>query len=170
MAARFLHEGNILVCVSAMGARYVPRASLRALARQYRRYGLYRASTARQHPESLRRSHLLSPALIITAAAAVKAPGVVRRESRAALSVYGAVVLAVSLKAGARGSRPEAMLTPAVFVTMNGAHGLGFLQGFIPFGVPWAAFLRSAGLSCMAESKSTTRTEPVWAPSLTGGC
>lgn len=169
MAARFLREGETLVCVPAMGARYVPRASLRALGRQYRRYGLYRARTARHHPESLRRSHLLAPALMVTAAAAVKAPRVVRRGARAALFVYGAVVVAVSLQAGARGHRREAVLVPAVLATMHGGHGLGFLQGFIRFGVPWAALLRCARLSGMVELQSPGQPEPVWAPSLNDG-
>ena len=40
----------------------LPRDSLRALARQYWRYGIYRAKTCGAHPESMRRSHLLPPA------------------------------------------------------------------------------------------------------------
>ncbi len=63
MAARFLRRGARLVCIPEMAARYTPRDSLRGLSRQYFRYGLYRAQTFRRHPSSMRRSHLIAPAL-----------------------------------------------------------------------------------------------------------
>ena len=65
LAARIREAGGRIVCIPEMAALYVPRDSLRALARQYWRYGNYRAKTCRAHPESMRRSHLLPPALAI---------------------------------------------------------------------------------------------------------
>ena len=47
-----------IVCMPELGALYVPRDSLRKLAKQYWRYGFYRAKTSRYHPTSMRRSHL----------------------------------------------------------------------------------------------------------------
>ena len=38
--------------------------------RQYHRYGFYRVKTSLRHPESLRRSHVLAPGLVLTAVAA----------------------------------------------------------------------------------------------------
>ena len=74
LALRFLADDERLVCLAAMAARYVPRGTLKGLARQYGRYGYYRAKTAGRHPRSLRRSHLpLCPAL--AAAVAVFALG-----------------------------------------------------------------------------------------------
>ncbi|HVM40269.1 MAG TPA: glycosyltransferase family 2 protein, partial [Acidimicrobiia bacterium] len=70
MAGRFLERGLRLVCLPDLGAEYVPRSSLRALARQYAGYGYYRAKTAARHPRTLRRSHLLAPAVVGMAAAA----------------------------------------------------------------------------------------------------
>ena len=51
-----------------MAARYAPRAGLRGLARQYWRYGQYRAKTAGRHPDALRRSNVLAPGLVAVAA------------------------------------------------------------------------------------------------------
>lgn len=74
MAARFLERGSRLVCLAPMAARYIPRDSLCALARQYDGYGFYRAATARLHPDTLRRSALLMPMLVSCWGAALAAP------------------------------------------------------------------------------------------------
>jgi glycosyltransferase involved in cell wall biosynthesis len=165
MAARFLRDGEVLLCVPAMAAKYVPRSSLRALGRQYRRYGMYRARTARRHPESLRRSHVLAPGFAVTAVVAAIGPSVLRRPARAALAVYGAVLLTASCRAGTAGRRRAATLLPAVLITMHAGHGVGFLQGCMRFGVPWRALARVATLSRLVVPLPAERDE-VWAPSL----
>ncbi len=48
LAARFLAAGERVLCLPSMGARYLPRNTLRGLARQYFRYGQYRVKTARR--------------------------------------------------------------------------------------------------------------------------
>ena len=50
-----------------LGALYVPRDSLKKLAKQYWRYGFYRAKTSRYHPSSMRRSAIFPPALVLAA-------------------------------------------------------------------------------------------------------
>ena len=65
MAARFLARGERLICMPAMAATYAPRDSLPRLWRQYFVYGEYRARTARRHPETMRRQHLVAPALAL---------------------------------------------------------------------------------------------------------
>ncbi len=65
LAARIRKSGGTIVCVPAMAAGYIPRDSLRALAEQYHRYGFYRVKTSLRHPESLRRSHVLAPGLVL---------------------------------------------------------------------------------------------------------
>lgn len=66
LAARVRNSGGRILCVPDMAARYIPRNSLKGLARQYFRYGQYRARTSGLHPESLRRSNLIPPALAVT--------------------------------------------------------------------------------------------------------
>ncbi|MDQ4044324.1 MAG: glycosyltransferase, partial [Chloroflexota bacterium] len=51
LAARIRASGGRIVCLPEMAARYIPRESLGALARQYWRYGRYRALTSLEHPE-----------------------------------------------------------------------------------------------------------------------
>jgi succinoglycan biosynthesis protein ExoA len=121
----------------------VPRDSLKALGRQYLRYGQYRVKTSRRHPESLRRSHLLPPGLALAVAAAPLAPRPVARLARLGLALYAIVVAVTSARLAAR--QPRDMLAlPLVFATMHLAWGFGFLAGAARFGPPLAAIGRVA--------------------------
>jgi succinoglycan biosynthesis protein ExoA len=137
LAARIRKAGGTIVCVPAMAAEYIPRDSLGALARQYHRYGFYRVKTSLRHPETLRPSHVLPPALVLTTAAALAGPRRLRWLARVGVLTYGATVAAVS----ARAAPPaDAVTLPAVFATMHFAWGAGFLRGCAVLGVPWDAF------------------------------
>lgn len=145
LAARIRGEGGRIVCVPEMAASYIPRDTLAALARQYLRYGTYRVKTAQRHPESLRRSQLLPPAVALTAAAAALAPArPLRRIARAGLAAYGIALLGTSVRAAAQGSGADAAALPAVFATMHLSYGAGFLVGCARFGPPLAGFAELA--------------------------
>ena len=143
LAARLLKAGGRIVCVPEMAAQYVPRRTLRALARQYWRYGQYRVKTSRSHPESMRPSHLLPPAVTLVAVGAlvpVRAAALLRFSA----GLYAVVVVGESIRIGARSGRPgDALRVPAVLATMHLAWGAGFLVGCARFGLPLAA-VRSA--------------------------
>jgi cellulose synthase/poly-beta-1,6-N-acetylglucosamine synthase-like glycosyltransferase len=145
LAARVRAAGGRILCIPEMAARYVPRNNLRSLARQYWRYGQYRARTSRLHPESMRRSHLLPPAIVTTAGLAVLA-GPLRRPARLGVVAYAAAVVAVSAQAARRAGVRDAAALPAVFVTMHAAWGAGFLVGCVRFKPPWQAVARLAGV------------------------
>ena len=138
LAARMRKAGERVVCVPTMAAGYIPRDSLRALAEQYHRYGFYRVKTSLRHPESLRRSHVLAPGLVVTAALALAGPRPLRRPARAGVVTYGVVVTVASAQA-ARAAGSDAVALPAVFGTMHMAWGIGFLRGCAVLGVPWRA-------------------------------
>lgn len=145
LAARFRAAGQEIVCVPEMAVMYVPRDSLRALARQYWRYGQYRAKTCRAHPQSMRRSHVLPPALVVAAAVAL-APAHPARPARAGLVVYVVALLATALSCLGR-ARPRAALSvPLILVTMHFAWGAGFILGSARFGPPVAALASLARL------------------------
>jgi glycosyltransferase involved in cell wall biosynthesis len=130
LAARVLADGGRIVCLAEMAAEYLPRDRVSALARQYWRHGRYRAKTNHRHPGTLRRTHLLPPALLLTAVAAVAAPALpLRRAARAGLGVYGAALAATTAAAARHGSVRDAARIPVVLVVMHGAWGLGFLAG-----------------------------------------
>lgn len=139
MAARFRAAGERIVCVPELVASYVPRNSLRGLARQYWTYGQYRAKTSRRHPHSLRRSHVLAPGLTVALGSAVLAPRPLRDVARAGIGVYAAAVVAASVAATREATAREAAALPGVFATMHLAWGLGFLVGSLRFGPPLRA-------------------------------
>jgi succinoglycan biosynthesis protein ExoA len=79
LAARVHADGGRIVCLPEMAAEYLPRRDLSGLWRQYRRFGFYRAKTNARHSGTLRRTHLLPPAVVVTIVAALLPLGIVRR-------------------------------------------------------------------------------------------
>ena len=152
------------MCLPEMAGYYVPRDSLKRLARQYYRYGFYRARTFRRHPESMRRSHLIAPALVLTLAAAVLAPRPLRQMARAGILAYLAAVAATGAATATRPDRrTEAGLLLAVLPTMHFGWGLGTLAGMVRFGPPVSAFATLLG---RAQPASGADADGVYAPSL----
>ena len=111
--------------------RYVTRSSLRALARQFARYGFYKARTMAKHPASIRPRHLVPAAAIVGLAALLVAAAAWEPARWAAAAVVASYLLAlVAASAGAaRGLGRDALLLPAVFATMHFAWGAGNLVG-----------------------------------------
>jgi succinoglycan biosynthesis protein ExoA len=137
LAARFRKAGERILCLPALDAYYIPRDSLRALARQYFRYGYYREKTSRRHPESMRAAHLLSPGLALTLLAAGLGPRPIRRGARSGLLAYALAVSVVSGRALTAADRAsDAAMLPAVFAVMHTSWGLGFLVGCVRWGPP----------------------------------
>jgi glycosyltransferase involved in cell wall biosynthesis len=151
LAARIRDRGGRILCLPEMSAKYIPRDSLTALARQYWRYGEYRAKTSGAHPESMRRSHLLAPSLALSMAAAVLPVGRLRRPGRVATGLWCAAVVGVATVEARRADTSELDATtvdvaalPAVFGAMHLAWGFGFLFGCVRFGPPLRAIAHLA--------------------------
>jgi succinoglycan biosynthesis protein ExoA len=132
LAARVLADGGRIVCIPEMAAEYLPRDRVGALARQYWRHGRYRAKTNHRHPGTLRRTHLLPPALLLTAIGAVAAPTrPLRRVARCGLGAYGVALAATTAAAAQQGPPRDVARLPVVLGVMHGAWGLGFLAGVV---------------------------------------
>lgn len=145
LAARIRTAGERIVCLPEMAADYIPRDSLRRLARQYWWYGYYRVKTSVRHPESMRRSHVLPPGLALTALATVAPARPVRSLARAGVTVYGLALAATSVRTWRQGASPlDSAALPAILVTMHLSCGFGFLHGCRSFGPPVAALKRIA--------------------------
>ncbi len=167
MAGRFLARNEHLICVPAMGAQYVPRDSLRGLFKQYLDYGEYRFKTARRHPDTLRRSHLLAPALVIDAALACVAPRPVRVAARAGLALYVAVLCSVAARSLPTAERRgDALTMIPVLALMHLGHGAGAIRGTARHGVPSVAFATAAGLRA-AGPRERAEVPSAFSPSLT---
>lgn len=161
LAARFLEAGQRIVCLPAMAAGYIPRDSVGALWRQYRAYGAFRAKTAGRHPQSLRRSAVLPPLLVIDAVLALAGPRLLRRLARVGVMSYGAALIATTADTARREQRCDP-LVPVVLATMHAAHGVGFLEGCRRWGIPWQALRRLAG----GRAQTAPYRGPIYAPSL----
>ncbi len=135
LAARVLHEGGRIVCLPELAAEYAPRNSLRKLARQYWRYGMYRAKTSLRHPETFRPVLLAMPGLASAVLCSVIAPRPLRRLARGGVAVYALAVVAGSARAPDAAPRDAAAL-PLVFATMHLTWGAGFLVGLVRFAPP----------------------------------
>ncbi len=145
LAARIRKAGGRIVCVPEMAAAYIPRDSLRALRRQYWRYGIYRAKTSRRHPETLRRSNLMPPALVASLALSLVAPRPARVAARLPLVAYVALLTANSALVARHEPARDAASLPFVLATMHVAWGAGFLWGSLRSGPPARAVLRALG-------------------------
>jgi succinoglycan biosynthesis protein ExoA len=145
LASRYLAAGERIVGLRSMGARYVPRKSLRGLARQYWRYGFYRVKTANRHPESMRRSHLAPPILVAIVFAAPLFGRQGRLLARVSFATYAGAQAVAGIGVAGAGEPLDAVLLPAVFTTMHMSFGAGWLVGCLRFGVPVAALRRVLG-------------------------
>lgn len=134
MAARVLARGGRIVCRPEMAAHYLPRDDLRALARQYRRHGYYRAKTSRRHPASLRATHLLPPAVLATAVATVLTPRPLRSIARVGLALYAGALALTGIGAARHAPARTAAGVPVVLATMHASWGAGFVAGWARFG------------------------------------
>lgn len=144
IAARLRAAGGTIVCIPEMAADYVPRDTLRGVALQYHRYGMYRCKTAGRHPSALRRTHLFPPLVLAAAAAAAAPVPGLRTAGRAAMAAYAGAVAVSAVRAPAPRSAPG---VAAVLLTMHASWALGFARGVVRFGVPWRGLRRAAGIA-----------------------
>jgi glycosyltransferase involved in cell wall biosynthesis len=104
----------------AIRSTYEPRSSLKALARQFYRYGLSRAATAKRHPSSVRGRQLVAPGLVVALVALPK--------RRWTLAAYAAGVAAAAV-VEASGGPLVRLAYAASLPVMHLSWGLGFLLG-----------------------------------------
>ncbi len=140
MNLRIRQTGGVIWFTPEMHVTYRPRHTLKALARQYHDYGRWRREVARRHPETVSLRYLAAPAAVTAigaglalaaAGAATRHPWVVGLGLAApvgyALANLGAS--AVSARTAPALSPGSTLRLPAVYATMHGAWGLGFLRG-----------------------------------------
>ena len=144
LAARIRAQGGRIVCIPEMAAECITRDSLQALARQYYRYGRGRVRTLCLHPETMRASHALPPALLLVAVGAAIGPPWVTRPARHGIILY-ALALALESARISRKGGVDAPHVPLVLATMHGSWGAGALAGCIEHGFPGPALAALAG-------------------------
>jgi len=137
---RLRRAGGTVLLDPSLVVGYLPRASVRALGRQFLAYGRGRRATARHHPGSLRVRQLAAPILVATlsTSAAVAVLGLALGAGAWALvplaltaGGYGCLVLLGSVLAGPAARRRVPAVALAL-ATMHLAWGTGFLFGRRP--------------------------------------
>jgi len=123
---RLRRAGGTVWLDPALEVTYLPRRSLRALARQFANYGRGRAMTARRHPGSLSRRQLAAPTLVLSLLGAL----MVLPWSVVPLALWAAgygslLVLGTLLEGG--DARRLLPVTVAALAVMHLAWGYGFL-------------------------------------------
>jgi glycosyltransferase involved in cell wall biosynthesis len=132
---RLRRAGGKLVLLPDLSVRYFPRDSFGGLARQFARYGFYKARTMVKHPSSVRLRHLVpSPGLAAALALVVLSPfsASARWILLLALGGYLVALFAASAVAYKR-LGAVALLLPAVFATMHASWALGNTAGLLCF-------------------------------------
>jgi succinoglycan biosynthesis protein ExoA len=104
---------------STVRSSYTPRASVRAVVRQFYRYGRSRAATVRKHPESLAPRQLAPAALVLSVGTPWR---------RRVLTAYGLGVAGRSVAELPRDPGAAAALA-VVLPAMHVSWGVGFLEG-----------------------------------------
>jgi glycosyltransferase involved in cell wall biosynthesis len=131
---RIRAAGNRILFDPALVIDWECRQSLRALARQYRRYGKGKVKVAARHPRSLRARHVIPPALVAWLTAALVVSVGSRRGLQVAIPAVApyVVVLAVAtLTSPALPDRPARPFLPAAFAVMHVSWGIGFWEGLL---------------------------------------
>jgi succinoglycan biosynthesis protein ExoA len=160
MNLRIRRTGGLVWFTPGLSVAYRPRATVRALARQYRDYGRWRRVVVRQHEGSVTPRYLAAPAalLAVGVGTAAGAAGLVTgiRWLTAGLSVPAGYALGVTVAAMVTGRgqpAPIRVRLPLVYATMHGSWAVGFLTSPRGLGSPEA--LVGAG------SDRLRRTPPV---------
>jgi glycosyltransferase involved in cell wall biosynthesis len=126
---RIRQAGGLVYFTPDLRVTYRPRATVRALARQYYNTGRWRRSLVHRYPTSANLRYLTPPAAFIAVTLGLVAAAFGRRIGLAAPVGYLASIGTGAAIAG-RSVPPEVRLRmPLVYMTMHGAWALGFLAG-----------------------------------------
>jgi len=123
---RIRTSGGVVWFDPELRVGYRPRGSLGALVRQFSQYGRWKRVVLALHPRSLRWRHLVAPATILGVVAGLVV-GAWWPLARTVPALYAAAVVVAS--ACAARSPGMALRLVAVYPTMHGAWGVGFLAG-----------------------------------------
>ncbi len=130
---RLRAQGGAIWFSPAIHVHYHVRRDLKALWRQYYRYGGWKVDVLRKRPGSLKARHLVAPAFVAGLALgtplAIIAPGPVRWAFTAGVGTYAAATLVAATRSASRDGWELLPALPVVFLTTHMAWGAGFWRG-----------------------------------------
>jgi glycosyltransferase involved in cell wall biosynthesis len=118
-------------------SQYYGRQTLRALARQYFRYGVSKVKTLREHPASLRPRQIVAPAFVVWLLVGIP---LILLDSPLAwlwlggLLLYGVLNLFFSVRVAARSGWSLLLWLPLIFLAIHISWGTGFWRGILKAG------------------------------------
>jgi succinoglycan biosynthesis protein ExoA len=168
---RITMSGGLIWFQPDLRVTYRPRASVRALGRQYFRYGRWRRVVARQHVGTINPRYLAPPAAVAAMAAGTVA-GIVGLAAGGPLRwlalgfalplAYLAGILAVTGLAARSLAAPVLVRLPAALATMHVCWGFGFLtspRSLVPADPGSAAYPAKSG-SLIVENAGAPLPRP----------
>lgn len=140
LCLRMRQAGSLLWFDPSLAVEYRPRRTVRALAKQFWRTGMWRREIVRRYPETASVRYLAPPVVVVglgaaavmTVGGALAGSGLAAGAGAAAIGIYALGELAAATHAAARAPRlpwRAAARLPAVLVTMHLSWGAGFVRG-----------------------------------------
>jgi glycosyltransferase involved in cell wall biosynthesis len=129
MNTRLRDAGGRMYLSPTIRSTYFVRASLPRLARQYGRYGFWKARTLVHHPASVRWRQLVAPAFVLSLLATPLLVQWFGWVGIAHLVAYATANLVASVIAAAGSRWNHLPLLPIIFLIIHASWGSGFLAG-----------------------------------------
>jgi glycosyltransferase involved in cell wall biosynthesis len=126
---RLRDSGEIVWFDPRLSVDYIPRSSLRALARQYFDYGRWKRHMLRLHPESLKLRQTAAPALVVGLLLSLVVAPLRPRLAAVVPGAYAIALAGTAVVEAARRRDPAVLLLPAAIPVMHLSWGTGFLLG-----------------------------------------
>lgn len=137
---RLLDHGGRILLSPALRVTYYPRDNLKALARQYFRYGFWKVRVMQKHPRQMRLSHFIPPAFasaLLGSALGSTWSAVGRMAFGATAGAYLAANLVATGVESLRHPWKHARFLPLIYAVLHLSYGFGFLAGLIRFAGRW---------------------------------
>jgi cellulose synthase/poly-beta-1,6-N-acetylglucosamine synthase-like glycosyltransferase len=131
---RLLEAGGKIYLSREIVAYYYPRASYRALAKQYFTYGKGRARTLLKHGKLLSLRPAI-PFLMVSGGAALLATSAVQPLTPLAFGAYALATAAEAVRVGREAGLAAIPIVWGIFPVLHVSHGVGFAAGLIHYGL-----------------------------------
>lgn len=143
LCSRILARGGKIFLTADLQAAYYSRRTLRELASQAFRNGMWNVLTVRLTPAAFRWRHFI-PFVFVTALASLAVGSIAFESARpilgALICLYGLAALLASVNIQWKTSAKCALLLPPVFFILHSAYGIGTWRGLFRLALtPWGA-------------------------------
>jgi succinoglycan biosynthesis protein ExoA len=133
---RLRSRGGRILLTDRIRSRYYNRSSLRALLRQYGRYGMWKVRVLQKQPRQMSARHFVPPAFtagLVGGAALAPVSRTVRRAWLTGTLAYLLTAAVASVRIARRAGWRHLPVLPPVFGVLHIAYGAGFLAGLAKF-------------------------------------